>query len=55
MLGWVGDIERETLENTTFRTVAFTGEHTQLTVMSIEPEDDIGREVHPDHDQFLRI
>ena len=55
MLGWVGDIEHETLENTTFRTVVFTGEHTQLTVMSIEPGDDIGREVHPDHDQFLRI
>jgi mannose-6-phosphate isomerase-like protein (cupin superfamily) len=55
MLGWIGDIERETLENTTFRTVVFTGEHTQLTVMSIEPGDDIGREVHPEHDQFLRI
>jgi mannose-6-phosphate isomerase-like protein (cupin superfamily) len=55
MLGWIGDIERATLDNATFRTVLFTGEHTQLTVMSIEPGDDIGREVHPDHDQFLRI
>ena len=55
MLGSVGDIERETVENTTFRTVLFTGEHTQLTVMSIEPGDDIGREVHSDHDQFIRI
>ncbi len=55
MLGWVGDIERETLDNTTFRTVVFTGGHTQLTVMSIEPGDDIGREVHHDHDQFIRI
>jgi mannose-6-phosphate isomerase-like protein (cupin superfamily) len=55
MLGWVGDIEHETLENTTFRTVVFTGKHMQLTVMSIEPGDDIGREVHPDHDQFIRI
>ena len=55
MPGWIGDIERETLDNTTFRTVVFTGEHTQLTVMSIEPGDDIGREVHPDHDQFTRI
>ena len=25
MLGWVGDIERETLDNETFRTVVFTG------------------------------
>jgi mannose-6-phosphate isomerase-like protein (cupin superfamily) len=55
MLGWVGNIERTTLENETFRTVVFTGEHTQLTVMSIEPGDDIGREAHPDHDQFIRI
>jgi len=55
MLGWIGNIERETLDNTTFRTVVFTGEHTQLTVMSIEPGDDIGREAHHDRDQFIRI
>jgi mannose-6-phosphate isomerase-like protein (cupin superfamily) len=55
MLGWVGDIEQTTLDNTTFRTVLFTGEHTQLTVMRLEPGEDIGKEVHPDHDQFLRI
>jgi len=55
MLGWVGDIERETLDNTTFRTVVFTGEHTQLTVMRLGPGEDIGREAHPHLDQFLRI
>ena len=55
MLGWVGDIEQETLENTTFRAVVFTGEHTQLTVMRLAPGEDIGREVHHDSDQFLRI
>jgi mannose-6-phosphate isomerase-like protein (cupin superfamily) len=55
MLGWVGDIEQATLDNTTFRTVLFTGEHTQLTAMSIDRGDDIGREVHPDHDQFIRV
>jgi mannose-6-phosphate isomerase-like protein (cupin superfamily) len=52
---WVGDIEQETLDNDTFRTVVFTGEYTQLTVMSIEPGDDIGGEVHDGHDQFIRI
>ena len=31
MLGWVRDIEQETVANTTFRTVVFTGEQTQLT------------------------
>ena len=55
MLGWVGDIERLTLDNTTFRTVVFTGEHTQLTVMRLAPGEDIGREAHGDRDQFLRI
>ena len=49
------DIENETLTNDTFRTTVWTGEHMQLTVMSIEPGDDIGLEVHPDTDQFLRI
>ena len=55
MPGWVGNIEQETIANETFRTVVFTGGHTQLTVMSIEPGDDIGGEVHHGHDQFLRI
>jgi mannose-6-phosphate isomerase-like protein (cupin superfamily) len=55
MTGWVGDIEKVTIENETFRTVVWTGDHSQLTVMSIQAGDDIGKEVHPDHDQFLRI
>jgi mannose-6-phosphate isomerase-like protein (cupin superfamily) len=55
MLGWVGDIEQVTVENTTFRTAVFTGEHTQLTVMRLAPGEDIGREAHADRDQFLRI
>lgn len=49
------DIERETLANDTFRTTLWTGKHLQLTVMSIRPGDDIGLEVHPDTDQFVRI
>jgi mannose-6-phosphate isomerase-like protein (cupin superfamily) len=55
MLGWVGDIERATLDNNTFRTVLHTGEHIQLTVMRLAPGEDIGREMHPRLDQFLRI
>jgi len=55
MLGWVGDIERVTLDNETFRTVLFTGEHTQLTVMRLGPGEHIGWEAHHDRDQFLRI
>ncbi len=55
MLGWVADIERATLENENFRTVLFTGERQQLTVMRLGPGEDIGRELHPDTDQFLRV
>ena len=55
MLGWVGDIERATLENETFRTVLHTGDRLQLTVMRLAPGEDIGRERHAHTDQFLRI
>jgi mannose-6-phosphate isomerase-like protein (cupin superfamily) len=55
MIGWVGDIEQRTLENETFRTVLFTGEHVQLTVMRLAAGEDIGRERHPDRDQFIRV
>lgn len=55
MLGWVADVEKATLENTNFRTVLFTGEHTQLTVMAIESGGEIGWEAHHDIDQFLRV
>jgi mannose-6-phosphate isomerase-like protein (cupin superfamily) len=55
MLGWIGDIEQITRWNETFRTVMFTGEHAQLTVMRLHPGEDIGREMHPDTDQFIRI
>ncbi len=52
---WVDNIEKKTIENETFRTVLFTGQHCQLTVMSIKPGEEIGLEVHPKVDQFLRF
>lgn len=52
---YVVDIEKATVENTTFRTAIWTGSNLQATVMTIQPGDDIGLEVHDDHDQFLRI
>lgn len=52
---YVVNIEDATLENDNYRTTLWTGPHMQLTVMSIKPGDDIGLEVHEDHDQFLRI
>lgn len=55
MIGWVNDIEKLTRENTNFRTVIYTGEHSQLTVMSVPPGGEIGWEAHGHLDQFLRI
>jgi mannose-6-phosphate isomerase-like protein (cupin superfamily) len=55
MAGWVGNIEEATLGNETFRTVLFTGTHAQLTVMNLEPGEEIGWEAHPHLDQFLRV
>lgn len=52
---FVIDIEKATLDNETFRTALWTGENLQLTVMHIDVGGDIGLEVHPDRDQFLRV
>ena len=53
--GFVDDIENRTEENTDFRRVLYTGQNLQLVLMSIEPGDEIGAEVHDDIDQFFRI
>ncbi len=55
MTGFVGDIEKLTLENEDFRQVIYTGQHSQLVLMSLKPKEDIGMEVHEIVDQFLRI
>ena len=52
---YVVNIEELTLENENFRTAVWTGANMQMTLMTIQPGDDIGLEVHEDHDQFLRI
>lgn len=52
---WTTDIEELTLENENFRTTKWTGEHLQMTLMSIEPGSEIGGEKHPENDQFIRI
>lgn len=52
---FVINIDDATVRNNMFRTTLWTGEHFQLTLMSIEPGDDIGLELHSDHDQFIRV
>ena len=53
--GFVGDIERLTLENSNFRKVIYTAEHSQLVLMSLKAGEEIGMETHPENDQFIRI
>lgn len=55
MLGWVQNIEQAAKDNTNFRTVLWTGKFSQLTVMSLKPGEEIGNEIHPDVDQFIRF
>lgn len=55
MKGFNSNIEKDTLENTNFRKVLYTGKHSQLVLMSLKPKEEIGMEVHPDNDQFFRF
>lgn len=52
---FVVNINTATKQNNTFRTALWTGTHLQVTLMSIDVGEDIGLEMHPDLDQFLRI
>lgn len=55
MKGFNTNIERDTLDNTNFRKVLYTGQHSQLVLMSLAPREEIGMETHPDNDQFFRF
>ena len=55
MKGYVSNIEKDTLENENFRKVLYTGKHSQLVLMSLAPNEEIGMEVHEDNDQFFRF
>jgi mannose-6-phosphate isomerase-like protein (cupin superfamily) len=49
------DLEAETLENSQYRTVAWSGTYLQVTLMSIPVNGDIGLEMHGETDQFIRL
>ncbi len=55
MIGYVENIEKQTLKNNYFRQVLFTAKNAQLVVMCLQPGEEIGDEVHPKVDQFFRI
>lgn len=52
---FVININEATKQNNTFRTALWTGNHLQTTLMSLNPGEDVGLEIHPNVDQFLRI
>jgi mannose-6-phosphate isomerase-like protein (cupin superfamily) len=52
---YVANIEEATLENENFRKVLNTASHSQLVLMTLQPGEDIGLEVHSDIDQFIRV
>lgn len=52
---FVVNINEASKQNKTFRTALWTGNHLQVTLMSIDVGEDIGLEIHPNVDQFLRI
>lgn len=55
MIGFFTNLEDQTIANTNFRKVLFTGQHAQLVVMSLKPNEEIGLEVHTVTDQFIRV
>jgi mannose-6-phosphate isomerase-like protein (cupin superfamily) len=55
MKGFVEDIEELTKANGDFRRVIYTGKHLQLVLMALDAGEEIGEEVHEDHDQFFRV
>jgi len=54
MTGFVQDIESAAVANVAFRHVLYTAKHSQLVLMAIPPDGEIGSEVHT-LDQFFRV
>ncbi len=55
MKGHKTNIEKETIDNKNFRKVLYTSKHIQLVLMTLQPGEEIGEEVHDENDQFFRI
>jgi len=55
MKGYSTPIEKDTLKNSDFRRVLYTGKYSQLVLMNLQPLEEIGLETHKDRDQFFRF
>jgi mannose-6-phosphate isomerase-like protein (cupin superfamily) len=54
MKGFVQNIEGLAVKNDKFRQVLYTAKNSQLVLMSLKPQEDIGAEIHK-VDQFFRV
>jgi mannose-6-phosphate isomerase-like protein (cupin superfamily) len=54
MKGFVQNIEGLAVKNDRFRQVLYTAKNSQLVLMSLKPQEDIGAEIHK-VDQFFRV
>lgn len=55
MKGYHANIEELVSQNNNFRQIIYTSKHSQLVLMTLKPNEEIGMEVHPDNDQFFRF
>ncbi len=55
MKGYISNIEELTKANNNFRQVLYTGKYSQLVLISLNPGEEIGEEIHEDVDQFFRF
>ena len=52
---FVDDLEKLTLENEYYRKVIYTNNKQQLVLMSLNPNEDIPKEIHKNVSQFIKI
>lgn len=55
MKGYHSNLVTTVIENENFRQVLYTGKFAQLVMMALRPGEEIGEEIHQDHDQYFRF
>ena len=55
MKGFKSNIEKDTLGNSNFRHLLYTGKYSQLVLMNLKSGEEIGEEVHTTVDKFFRF
>jgi len=53
--GFLVNIEKETIANTDYRRILYTGQFSQLVMMNLQSGEEIGVETHDGIDQFIRV